>query len=32
VSDLAAVSAVSGGHLPQMREATPKYAPSRRSR
>jgi len=32
VSDLAAVSAGSGGHLPQLREATPKYAPSRRSR
>ena len=29
VSDLAAVSAVSGGHLPQLPEATPKYAPSR---
>ena len=29
VSDLAAVSAVSGGHLPQLPEATPKYAPPR---
>lgn len=32
VSDLAAVSAASDGRLPQLREATPKYAPSRRNR
>lgn len=32
LSDLAAVSAASGGRLPQLPEATPKYAPSRRSR
>ncbi len=32
VSDLAAVSAASGSHLPQLRQATPKYAPSRRNR
>ncbi len=30
VSDLAAVSAASGGHLPPLPKATPKYAPSRR--
>lgn len=32
ISDLAAVSAASAGRLPQLREATPKYAPSRRNR
>jgi hypothetical protein len=32
LADLAAVSAASGGHLPQLPEATPKYAPSRRTR
>jgi hypothetical protein len=32
VSDLAAVSAASGGHLPPLPAATPKYAPSRRTR
>jgi PH (Pleckstrin Homology) domain-containing protein len=32
VSDLAALSGASGGHLPQLPEATPKYAPSRRRR
>ena len=32
VSDLAALSAASGSHVPQLPEATPKYAPSRRSR
>ena len=32
VSDLAALSGASGGHLPQLAEATPKYAPSRRRR
>jgi len=32
VSDLAAVSAASGSHLPQLPQATPKYAPSRRHR
>ncbi len=32
VSDLAAVSAASGGHLPQLPEATPKYPTSRRTR
>jgi hypothetical protein len=32
VSDLAALSGASGGHLPQVAEATPKYPPSRRSR
>jgi hypothetical protein len=31
VSDLAAVAAASGGHLPQVPEATPKFAPSRRA-
>jgi hypothetical protein len=30
VSDLAALSAASGGRLPQVRESTPKYAPSGR--
>jgi hypothetical protein len=32
VADLAAVSRASDGNLPQLREATPKYAPSRRRR
>ncbi len=32
VSDLAAVSAASGGRLPELAEATPKYAPGRRPR
>ena len=32
VSDLAAVSAASGGHLPRLPAATPKYPPSRRRR
>ena len=32
VADLAAVSRASDGHLPQLREAAPKYAPSRRRR
>ena len=32
VSDLAALSGASGGHVPQLPEATPKYAPSRRRR
>jgi hypothetical protein len=32
VADLAAVSRASGGAMPPMREATPKYAPSRRRR
>jgi hypothetical protein len=32
VSDLAAVAAASGGHVPPVRQATPKYAPSRGSR
>ena len=32
VSDLAALSRASGGHVPQLPEATPKYAPSRRRR
>ena len=32
LADLAAVSAASGGRLPQLPEATPKYAPSRRLR
>jgi hypothetical protein len=32
LADLAAVSAASGGRLPQLPEATPKYAPSRRTR
>ncbi len=32
LADLAALSAASGGHLPQLPEATPKYAPSRRRR
>ena len=32
VSDLAALSSASGGHLPQLPEATPKFAPSRRGR
>jgi hypothetical protein len=32
VSDLAAVSRASGGHVPPLPEATPKYAPSRHSR
>jgi hypothetical protein len=32
LADLAALSAASGGHLPQLPEATPKYAPSRRTR
>lgn len=32
LADLAAVSAASGGHLPQFPEATPKYAPSGRRR
>jgi hypothetical protein len=31
-ADLAAVARASDGHLPQLREATPKYAPSRRRR
>jgi hypothetical protein len=31
-SDLAAVSAASGGRLPELAQATPKYAPGRRSR
>jgi hypothetical protein len=32
VSDLAAVSKASGGRLPEVAEATPKYAPSRQRR
>lgn len=32
IADLAALSRASDGHLPQLREATPKYAPSRRKR
>jgi hypothetical protein len=32
IADLAAVSRASDGHLPELREATPKYAPSRRKR
>jgi hypothetical protein len=32
VADLASVSRLSGGRLPDLPEATPKYAPSRRSR
>jgi hypothetical protein len=32
VSDLAAVSRASGGRLPELAEATPKFAPSRRRR
>jgi hypothetical protein len=32
VSDLAAVSAASGGRLPEVAEARPKFAPSRRRR
>lgn len=32
ISSLAAVSAASGGRLPEIPEATPKYAPSRRRR
>lgn len=32
IADLAAVSAASGGHLPELPEATPKYAPSGRPR
>ena len=32
ISDLAALSAASGSHVPQLPEAKPKYAPSRRSR
>jgi Bacterial PH domain len=32
IADLAAVAAVSGGRLPDLPEATPKYAPSRRRR
>ncbi|HEY2983614.1 MAG TPA: PH domain-containing protein [Jatrophihabitantaceae bacterium] len=32
VADLAAVATASGGHLPPVAEATPKYPPSRRSR
>jgi hypothetical protein len=32
LADLAALSAASGGRLPQLPEATPKYAPSRRRR
>ena len=32
VSDLAALSGASGGRVPQLPEATPKYAPSRRRR
>ncbi len=32
VADLAALSRASGGHLPDVAEAPPKYAPSRRSR
>jgi hypothetical protein len=32
IADLAAVSLASDGHLPPLREATPKYAPSRRRR
>jgi hypothetical protein len=32
VSDLAALSAASGGHLPPLPAPTPKYAPSRRTR
>lgn len=32
IVDLAAVSAASGGHLPELPEATPKYAPSGRRR
>ena len=32
VADLAAVSKLSDGRMPQMPEPTPKYAPSRRSR
>jgi len=32
IADLAAVSRASGGAVPPMREATPKYAPSRRRR
>jgi len=32
ISDLAAVSAASGGRLPEVAPATPKYAPSRQRR
>jgi Bacterial PH domain len=32
ISSLAAVSAASGGRLPEIAEATPKYAPARRRR
>jgi len=32
VSDLAALSGASGGHVPQLAEAPPKYAPSRHPR
>jgi hypothetical protein len=32
VSDLAALAAASGQHLPELPEATPKFAPGRRSR
>jgi hypothetical protein len=32
IADLAAVSRASGGAVPPLREATPKYAPSRRRR
>jgi Bacterial PH domain len=32
ISDLAAVSKASGGRLPEVAEATPKFAPSRRPR
>lgn len=32
ISDLAAVSQASGGRLPEVAEATPKFAPSRRPR
>jgi hypothetical protein len=32
ITDLAAVSKASGGRLPEVVEATPKYAPSRQRR
>jgi hypothetical protein len=32
IADLASVSKASGGHLPEVAEATPKFAPSRRRR
>jgi hypothetical protein len=32
IADLAAVSGASGGHLPEVAEATPKYAPAARRR